>query len=156
MDAEIWQWLPDHLVEMILGRLPMRVLGKMSTVCKQWNDLLSSRDALQVSVPNWSLHSIPGFLIQSHWDSKDDVEYWVMEGCGSNIYKVPLHHHNVVDTCNDIFCCCRKGDLLHRSMAIDIPGTKNWRQMPTYHVIGISFSGMTFDSSTRQFTLLFL
>jgi F-box interacting protein len=154
MDAEIWQWLPDHLVEMILGRLPMRVLGKMSIVCKQWNDLLSSRDALQVSVPNWSLHSIPGFLIQSHWDSKDDVEYWVMEGCGSNIYKVPLHHHNVVDTCNDIFCCCRKGDLLHHSMAIDIPGTKNWRQMPTYHVIGISFSGMTFDSSTRRFTLL--
>ena len=86
MDAEIWQWLPDHLVEMILARLPIRVLGKMSTVFKQWNDLLSSRDALQVSVPNWSLHSIPRFL--SHWDSKDDVEYWVMEGRGSKIYTI--------------------------------------------------------------------
>jgi len=74
-------------------------------------------------------------------------------GYGRTRFK-DLHHQNVVDTCNGIFCCCRKGDSLHRSMAIGIPGTENWRQMPTYYVIGVSFSGMTFDSSTRRFTLI--
>jgi hypothetical protein len=80
MEAEIWQRLQEDLLNMILARLPMRVLGKMRTVCKQWNYLLSSRDALQGIVPIWSLHSTPGFLIQIHWDWKDDVESWAIEG----------------------------------------------------------------------------
>jgi hypothetical protein len=78
MEAELWQRLPEDLLSMVLARLPMRVLGKMRTVCKQWNYLLSSRDALQRIVPNWSLHSTLGFLIQFQWDFKDDVEScWV-------------------------------------------------------------------------------
>ena len=66
----------------------MRVLGKMRIVCKQWNYMLSFRDALQRIVPNWLLHSTPGFFIEIHQDW-NDVEYWAIEGCVSDIYKVP-------------------------------------------------------------------
>jgi hypothetical protein len=152
MEAELWQRLPEDLLSMVLARLPMRVLGKMRTVCKQWNYLLSSRDALQRIVPNWSLHSTPGFLIQFQWDLKDDVESWVMEGCGSDIYKVALNHI-VADTGKSIFCCHRMGD--RKDFSIGTPGTGNWRHLPLPPAtLDYGFSGMAFDSSTRRCTLL--
>jgi hypothetical protein len=126
MEAELWQRLPEDLLSMVLARLPMRVLGKMRTVCKQWNYLLSSRDALQRIVPNWSLHSTPGFLIQFQWDLKDDVESWVMEGCGSDIYKVALNHI-VADTGKSIFCCHRMGDRKDFSI-----GNSWYRELETF------------------------
>ena len=139
---------------MILARLPIRVLGKMRSVCKHWNSLLSSRDALPVSVPNWSLHSTPGFLIQIDWDWKDDVEYWVTEGPAcSNIYKLPLLNRIVLDSCKGIFCCHRKGDRL--DLSLGIPGAGSWRRLPRPAISpGFIFSGMAFDSSTRRCTLL--
>jgi len=154
MEAELWQRLPEELLCMVLARLPTRVLGKMRTVCKQWNYLLSSRDALQRFIPNWSLHSTPGFLIKFQWDWNDDVEYWAIEGRGrgSDIYKVPLLNQNVVDTCKGIFCCHRKGDSL--DLSIGIPGTRNWRHLPLPPAPISYFSGMAFDSSTGRCTLL--
>jgi len=152
MEAELWQKIQEDLLNMILARLPMRVIGKMRTVCKQWNYLLSSRDALQRIVPNWSLHSTPGFLIQFQWDWKDDVEYWAIEGSGSDIYRVPLLNHIVVNTCKSIFCCHIKGDRL--DLSIGTPGTRTWRQLPRPPTSGSLFTGMAFDSSTRHCTLL--
>ena len=118
----------------------------MRTVCKQWKYLLSSRDAFQGLVPNWSLCSTPGFLIQIHWDSKDDVEFWVIEGCsGSDIYKVPLLNYNVLHTSKSILCCHEKGDRL--ALSIGIPGTTNWRHLPRPPIPAYTFTGMVFDSS---------
>lgn len=152
MEAEIWQWLPEDLLCVILARLPMRVLAKMRTVCKEWNYLLSSRDALQVNVPNWSLHSTGGFLFQVQWNLKDDAEYWVMEGRGSHIYKLPLLNHTFVDTCKGIICIYRKGDS--SALSLGIPGTSNWRHLPPPPTSIYTFSGLTYDSSTRRCTLL--
>jgi len=154
MEAEIWQRLPDELLHMILAKLPIRVLGKMRAVCKQWKHLLSSRDAFEGLVPNWSLCSTPGFLIQIHWDSKDDVEFWVIEGCstGSHIYKVPLLNCIVLDSCKSIVCCHERGDRL--ALSIGIPGTKNWRHLPRPPLPGYTFSGMVFDSSRSRCTVL--
>ena len=160
MEAEIWQWLPEDLLFMILARLPIRVLGKMRTVCKQWNSLLSSRDALQVSVPNWSLHSTPGFLLQIFWDHDDDLGgCWVIEERGLGIYKVPFQNRNriVLNSCKSISCisrCNRHGEIL--ALSIGIPGTMNWRELPRprrYHTY-FHFNGMSFDSSTRRCILL--
>jgi F-box interacting protein len=151
MEAEIWQRLPEELLCMVLAKLPMRVLGKMRTVCKQWNYLLSLRDALQRIVPNWSLHSTLGFLIEIHWDW-NDMEYWAIEGRGSDVYTVPLLNYTFVDTCKGIFCCHRKGDPL--DLFIGIPGTRIWRHLPRPPTPIYFFSGMAFDSSTRRCTLL--
>ena len=154
MEAEIWQRLPEELLFMILARLPIRVLGKMRSVCKQWNSLLSSCDALQLIAPNWSLHSTPGFLIQIHWDWENDVEYWVIEGCGSHIYKLPLLNRIVMDSCKSIFLCHTKRDRW--DLSIGVPGTRNWRNLPPPPLTSLAstFSGMAFDSSSRRCTLL--
>ena len=153
MEPEIWQRLPEELLYMILARLPIRVLGKMRTVCKQWKHLLSSRDAFEGLDPNWSLCSTPGFLIQIHRESKDDAEFWVIEGCSSSdIYKVPLLNRIVLNTCKSIFCCHEKGDKL--ALSIGIPGTSNWRHLPRPPIPGHQFNGMVFDTSTRRCTLL--
>lgn len=119
MEAEIWQRIPKELLHMILARLPIRVLGKMRTVCKQWKYLLSSRDAFEGLVPIWSLYSTLGFFfIQIHWNPKDDVDSLVIEERSSDMYKVPLLNHVVVNTCKGIFCCHRKGDMLDLSIGI--------------------------------------
>lgn len=158
METKVWERLPEDVLHSVLARLPIKALGKMRSVSKQWNDLLSSRDTLQVKLPNWSLHSTPGFLIQIHWDLQGDVEYWGVEGGGSAIYKVPLLNHvvvDVVDTCKGIFCCHRKGD--QSDLLMGIPGTKNWRRLPRPPAIpatSFTFSGMTFDASTRRCILL--
>jgi len=153
MEAEIWQRLPEELLYRILARLPIRVLGKMRTVCKQWKYLLSSRDTFEGLVPIWSLCSTSGFLIQIHWNSKDDVDSWVIEERCLDMYKVPLPHHIIiVNTCGNIFCCHRKGDML--DLSIGIPGTSNWRRLPRPPVPAFVFNGLAFDSSTRVCTLL--
>jgi len=152
METEIWCRLPKELLHMILARLPIRVLGKMRTVCKQWKYLLSSRDAFEGLVPIWSLCSTPGFLIQIHWNPKDDVDSWAIEKRGSDMYKVPLLNHVVVNTCKGIFCCHRKGDML--DLSIGIPGTRNWLQLPRPSIPAFVFNGLAFDCSTRHCTLL--
>lgn len=153
METELWKTLPEELLYMILARLPIRVFGKMKTVCKKWKYLLSSRDALQVSVPNWSLHSIPGFLLQFQWKQNDDAEYWGIEGSFCDIYKLPFFDHIVVDTCKSMFCCHRKGDKW--ALSVGNPATRNWRNLPRPPTSGSAFSGMAFDSSTGRCTLLF-
>lgn len=160
MEAEIWQRLPEVVLHMILAKLPIRVLGRMRAVCKQWKDLLSSRDAFEGLVPKWSLCCTPGFLIQIHWDTKDDVEFWVIEGCstGSHIYKVPLLNCIVLNSCKSIVYCHERGDRL--ALSIGIPGTTNWRHLPRPHIPACffdhfkHFNGMVFDSSTRRCTVL--
>jgi hypothetical protein len=93
----------------------------------------------------------PVFLIQIEWDFKDDVESWVIEEHGSKNFRVPLINHIVVDTCRNIFYCHKKGDWL--AISIGIPGTRNWRHVPSRSIPNSSFSGMDFDSSTRCCTL---
>lgn len=138
---------------MIFGRLPIRVLCKMRTVCRHWNYLLSSRVAFERLAPIWSLRSTPGFLIQIHWNPKDDVDSWVIEERGSDMYKVPLLNHAIVNSCKSIFCCHRKGDML--DLFIGIPGTRrNWVHLPPPPIPAFTFNGLAFDSSTRRCTLL--
>ena len=126
----------------------------MRTICKQCNHLLSSPDALQVGVPNWSLHSTTGFLLQIFWDHDDDLGCWVIEKHGSGNCKVPFLNHIVMNSCKSISCCHINGDIL--ALSIGIPGTMNWRELPSIHLrTPYNLNGMDFDSSTRRCILLF-
>jgi hypothetical protein len=102
------QNLPDDMLFMILARLPLQVLVNLKSVCKQWNYLLSSSmgNPLQIMDPNFPFHSLPGFFVQLNWGHEHDVETWVIEGNGSQIYKVPLHII-VADVSKSLLCSIR-------------------------------------------------
>jgi hypothetical protein len=155
MEANIWQNLPDDMLFMILARLPLRVLVNLNSVCKQWNYLLSSSmgNPLQIMDPNLPFHSLPGFFVQLNWGHEHDVETWVIEGNGSQIYKVPLHI-TVVDVSKILLCSVR---VPHAYLSNPVMGT--WRhftlsshegQVPVY----LFFHTMTFDVSTRRYIVI--
>jgi hypothetical protein len=158
MDAKIWQELPEDLLLMILGRLPVRLSVKLRTVCKRWNHLLCCRDTLQrimdanLSNPMPPMSPIPGFLVQI-WTFEHQLETWVIEGNGSEVYRVRLRDREVVNACNSlIFCYHIEGD--DHDFSIENPATRTSTRLPCPDQYYWTFNAMAFDASSRRATVV--
>lgn len=151
--------LPDDLWRSILARLPVRDVARMRIICKGWKDLLPPGDALQRIDPNFSVNSIPAFLIQLFWDPQHQ-ETWVIElangGRGINFYKSPSPNGRiVVDACRSI-CFCMRNEEDRLDLSLCNPATRTWRQLPrpAHNDPNWDFNAMTFDATLRRCTVL--
>lgn len=91
--------------------------------------------------------------MQLNWGHEQDVETWVIEGNGSQIYKVPLHII-VADVSKSLLC-----SICVPHAYLSNPTTGTWRcltllsregQVPVY----LFFHTMAFDVSTRRYIVI--
>eukprot|EP01018_Ginkgo_biloba_P022242 Gb_00423 [translate_table: standard] len=149
--------LPGELWINILSRLPTLFLIRLKTVCKQWNNAISSlRDSFQPAVP---VAYTPAFLIDQVQNQGLEFftrQVWVISG-SSELYRLPLDFLptsvEVVAVCRSLLCCRPVKNPC--TLYICNPVTRTWRHIPTPDKPSLSQSvAMSFDSSTRRCTLL--
>lgn len=174
MEVNIWRNLPEDMLFMILARLPLRNIVGLKPVCKRWNYVLSSfmgnpnPNPLQVMDPNLPLRSDPGFLLHLYWHMGEAEEWeretgrgtWVIEGNGSQIYRIPLEAI-VMEVSKSVLCSILAEDTFKSNpdFYLSNPATGTWRrltlpsregQRPLY----MFFTAMAFDVSTRRCTVI--
>jgi F-box interacting protein len=95
---------------------------------------------------------IPGFLVQI-WTFDHQHEAWVIEGNGSEVYRVRLRKREVVNACNSlIFCYDVEGD--EHVFSIENPATRTSTRLPRPDEYDWLFNAMAFDASSRRATVV--
>jgi hypothetical protein len=63
MKPQIWKKIPEDLLQEVLARLPFTIILRFRTVCRQWNNLLSSISFFQHCTQVPQAHEHPWFYI---------------------------------------------------------------------------------------------
>ncbi|KAL6515490.1 hypothetical protein OROHE_018524 [Orobanche hederae] len=173
MSKKAWrgenQWLPEHLIEEILVKLPVDSLSRFRCVCKSWYDLIKSSDFVE------------RHLLKHHYNSNDNINdeecililrgrenrclsylsfhsYETLSLVSSQLLQIPMFDYftvNFCGPCNGLICISNEETIVLCNPAIRecnvVPRpfsvSPQWR-------INISALGLGFDPTTNDYKVV--
>ncbi|GLJ45849.1 hypothetical protein SUGI_0965250 [Cryptomeria japonica] len=148
MEIGVWRNLPDEIALNIIARLlPRRSLVRLRSVCKEWNEILSSYKAMQTMYPNIHLSSPSAFLFQCYVRKTGTEHTWVLEGNGE-FYHASDDSYRVEIACTNMFCFLAD-DCTYYICDEESRGTWTRITGDTDRIYGIAF-----DFCTEQFIMV--
>ncbi|GLJ33858.1 hypothetical protein SUGI_0680670 [Cryptomeria japonica] len=148
MEIGVWRNLPDEIALNVIARLlPRRSLVRLRSVWKEWNEMLSSYDAMQTMYPKIHLSSPSAFLFQCYVRKTGRIHTWVLEGSGE-FYLASDDSYRVEIACNNMFC------FLVRDYTYCICNEESrvtWTRIPHENE---RFYGHAFDFCTEHFVMV--